>query len=66
MLVSSWPVETVSSRLLSTDIFDRMTRDDRLSRARALQQAASKMINTAYSLNILAEWRNGLRSSKCS
>jgi CHAT domain-containing protein len=45
LLVSSWPVETVSARLLTTDVFARMTQDKGLSRAAALQQAVSALID---------------------
>jgi len=45
LLVSSWPVETVSARLLTTDVFRRMTSDAKISRAQALQQAVSALID---------------------
>jgi CHAT domain-containing protein len=45
LLVSSWPVETTSARLLTTDVFARMTKDEGLSRADALQQAISALID---------------------
>jgi CHAT domain-containing protein len=45
LLVSSWPVETTSARLLTTDVFERMTKDKGLSRAEALQQAISALID---------------------
>jgi CHAT domain-containing protein len=45
LLVSSWPVETVSARLLTTDVFDRLTKQKDLSRAAALQQAISALID---------------------
>ena len=40
LLVTNWPVETVSARLLTTDTFRRQSADATLSRARALQQAS--------------------------
>jgi CHAT domain-containing protein len=45
LLVSSWPVETASARLLTTDVFERMTKEKGLSRAAALQQAMSALID---------------------
>ncbi len=45
LLVSSWPVETTSARLLTTDVFDRLTKDQSLSRAVALQEAVSALID---------------------
>jgi CHAT domain-containing protein len=46
-LVSSWPVETISARLLTTDVFDRLTKDASLNRAEALRQAMSTLIDRA-------------------
>ena len=39
LLVSNWAVETVSARLLTTEIFRRQAADAKLSRAEALRQA---------------------------
>ena len=39
LLVSNWPVETVSARLLTTDLFQRQAKDPTLSRAEVLRQA---------------------------
>jgi CHAT domain-containing protein len=39
LLVSNWPVETVSAKLLTTDIFRRQAADPKLARAEALRQA---------------------------
>ncbi len=39
LLVSNWPVETVSAKLLTTDIFRRQAGDAKLPRAEALRQA---------------------------
>lgn len=39
LLVSNWPVETVSAKLLTTDIFRRQAIDPKLARAEALRQA---------------------------
>ncbi|MBM3555538.1 MAG: CHAT domain-containing protein [Alphaproteobacteria bacterium] len=44
LLVTSWPVETVSARLFTTDVFARQTRDPRLDRATALRQAMLALI----------------------
>jgi CHAT domain-containing protein len=51
LLVSSWPVETISARLLTTDVFTRMTQDKGLSRAAALQQAISALIDKPAQLD---------------
>ena len=47
LLVSNWPVETTSAKLLTTDLFRRQTADARLSRARALQQTMATLIDEA-------------------
>lgn len=39
LLVTHWPVESVSARLLVTGVFDRQARDAGLSRAQALRQS---------------------------
>lgn len=39
LLVSNWPVESVSAKLLITDIFRRQAADPKLGRAEALRQA---------------------------
>ena len=39
LLVSNWPVETVSAKLLTTDIFRRQAANPKLARAEALRQA---------------------------
>jgi CHAT domain-containing protein len=55
LLVTHWPVESVSARLLVTGIFDRQAVDAKLSRAEALRQSMlalmqqkSKEANFAY------------------
>lgn len=45
LLVSNWPVETVSARLLTTDLFRRQVDDGKLSRAQALQGAMLNMLH---------------------
>jgi len=40
LLVSHWPVETVSLKLLTTELFKRQTADAKLSRAQALRDAS--------------------------
>lgn len=45
LLVSSWPVETVSARLLTTDLFRRQKQDPGLDRAEALRQAMAALID---------------------
>ena len=47
LLVSSWPVETVSARLLTTDVFERLTSSQHLHRAEALRQAMSALMDRA-------------------
>ncbi len=44
LLVSNWPVETVSARLLTTGIFQRQAADVKLSRAQALRQAMLRVM----------------------
>jgi CHAT domain-containing protein len=39
LLVSNWPVETVSAKLLTTEVFRRQAADPKLSRAAALRQS---------------------------
>ena len=45
LLVSNWPVETTSARLLTTDLFRRQAADPALSRAQALRQAMLGLID---------------------
>lgn len=45
LLVSNWPVETTSARILTTDVFDRQVKDSGLSRAEALRQAQVALID---------------------
>ena len=45
MLLSNWPVETISARKLTTDLFSRQAKDEKLSRAKALQQAMLALID---------------------
>ena len=40
LLVSHWPVETVSAKLLTTELFKRQTAETQLSRAQALREAS--------------------------
>ena len=40
LLVTSWPVETVSARLLTTDAFRRQSQTPGLSRSRAMQESS--------------------------
>ncbi|MFN8758580.1 MAG: CHAT domain-containing tetratricopeptide repeat protein [Tagaea sp.] len=46
LLVTSWPVETTSARLLTTDVFARQAADPRLDRASALRRAMLGLIDT--------------------
>ena len=45
LLVSNWPVETTSARELTTDLFRRQQANPSLSRARALQQTMTWLID---------------------
>jgi CHAT domain-containing protein len=45
LLVSNWPVETVSARALTTDLFRRQAADPALSRAEALRQAELALVD---------------------
>ena len=45
LLVSNWPVETNSARELTTDLFRRQGADPNLTRAKALQQTMTAMID---------------------
>ncbi len=40
LLVSHWPVETVSAKLLTTELFKRQSSDAKISRAQALRDAS--------------------------
>jgi len=45
VLVSNWPVETTSARLLTTDLFRRQAANPALGRAEALRQSSLALIN---------------------
>jgi CHAT domain-containing protein len=45
LLVSNWPVETISARVLTTDLFRRQQREAGLGRAAALQQTMNALID---------------------
>jgi CHAT domain-containing protein len=47
LLVSNWPVETVSARALTTDLFRRQAEDAGLARSEALRQAMLALIDGA-------------------
>jgi CHAT domain-containing protein len=49
LLVSNWPVETISAKLLVTDVFRRQAADPRLSRAEALRQAMLNLMDNETS-----------------
>jgi CHAT domain-containing protein len=40
LLVSHWPVETVSARLLTTELFRRQSANAKVSRAQAMREAS--------------------------
>ncbi len=46
LLVTSWPVETVSARTLTTDLFARQAANPKLDRATALRQSMLGLIGT--------------------
>ncbi len=46
LLVTSWPVETVSARTLTTDLFARQAADPKLDRATALRRSMLGLIGT--------------------
>ncbi len=45
LLVSTWPVETVSARTLTTDLFRRQAEDPKLARGEAMRQAEVALID---------------------
>ena len=45
LLLSNWPVETVSAKKLTTDIFRRQADQPDLSRAQALRRSMVQLIN---------------------
>lgn len=45
LLVSNWPVETVSARVLTTDLFRRQAETQGISRAEALRQAMMALVD---------------------
>ncbi|MBI3444584.1 MAG: CHAT domain-containing protein [Magnetospirillum sp.] len=45
LLVSNWPVETVSARMLTTDLFRRQAADPTLARAQAMRQAMLGLVD---------------------
>ena len=47
LLVSNWPVETLSARLLTADVFKRSAENPTLTRAEALRQAMLWLMDTA-------------------
>lgn len=48
LLVSNWPVETTSTRSLTTDLFRRQQANASLTRAKALQQTMNALIDDGY------------------
>lgn len=45
LLVTNWPVETTSARALTTELFRRQAADAKLTRAEALRQAMTQLID---------------------
>ena len=46
VLLSNWPVETTSARLLTTDLFKRQAEDQTLTRAGALQKSMMALVSS--------------------
>lgn len=51
LLVSNWPVETVSARMLMTDLFRRQVADPKIGKAEALRQAMLALADGPGSLD---------------
>ena len=49
LLVTSWPVETVSARLLTTDAFRRQSESPSISRSRAMQESSLDLMKKTTS-----------------
>jgi CHAT domain-containing protein len=45
LLVSNWPVETVSAKLLTTGVFERQSKDPLLRRAEALRRTMLDLLD---------------------
>jgi CHAT domain-containing protein len=45
LLVTNWPVETTSAKMLTTALFEKQSKDAKLSRAQALRAAMLKLID---------------------
>lgn len=46
LLVSGWPVETVSARRLTASIFERQANDPMITRSEALRQSSLELLDT--------------------
>jgi CHAT domain-containing protein len=55
LLVSNWPVETTSAKLLTTDLFRRQAENSRLSRAEALQQTMLSLIDGPGYIDLVSD-----------
>jgi CHAT domain-containing protein len=51
LLVSNWPVESASARMLTTELFKQQEADPKLSRAVALQKSMLKLLDHGVSKN---------------
>ena len=51
LLVSNWPVETVSARILTTDLFRRQAENSQLARGEAMRQAELALIDAPGSID---------------
>jgi CHAT domain-containing protein/tetratricopeptide (TPR) repeat protein len=56
LLVSYWPVETVSARLLTTELFKRQTEQPEESKAEALRHSMLKLMNSSKDYSHPAFW----------
>jgi CHAT domain-containing protein/tetratricopeptide (TPR) repeat protein len=48
LLVTHWPVETISARMLVTGIFERYTNDAKMTRAEALRQSMLSVLGASH------------------
>lgn len=56
LLVSYWPVETVSARLLTTELFKRLEQHPEESKAEALRHSMLKLMNSSKDYSHPAFW----------
>ena len=66
LLVTHWPVETASARVLTTDLFRRQAANPQLDRSAALREAMVEMIERASAWTTSASNRSSLTRIRCS